>query len=245
MDVKMAIGAAIKDARLSRGLSQTTLAENADISVNRLRQIEQGEANITVDTLSKLLMQLGLDLGRFFTSLKPSPGDAVDSPAKSTQTDEASENALYNGFLCRAMYPPPLPYSVNTVHSLLELIVYLPLFDPLLFADALKRIGASVIGNEAYVLSQLDRVAQSIPQGPALTFARSVVENIEKYRNVLETNDSEGISDLRSNPIMEGYADYLKSIDCYANIAQSIAIIHNAYPSVSSARTTRKKDNDR
>ena len=60
----------LKDLRESRGLSQNKLAQLSGLSQGFVRQIELGEKQPTVDSVSKLCIALGITLVDFFTEEK-------------------------------------------------------------------------------------------------------------------------------------------------------------------------------
>lgn len=53
-------GKRLRTARLAKGLTQQELAEKADLSVNHYAQIERGEKNPSVTTISSIVQVLGL-----------------------------------------------------------------------------------------------------------------------------------------------------------------------------------------
>lgn len=60
MDLKTDIGLKIKQRRKELGLEQVDLCEMADIGSTTLSKLEQGKANITLESLQKLTEVLGL-----------------------------------------------------------------------------------------------------------------------------------------------------------------------------------------
>jgi DNA-binding XRE family transcriptional regulator len=62
-DFKQALGKIIVQLRNSRGISQERLALDAEVDRTRVGEIERGEANVTIDTLSKIANILGQKLG--------------------------------------------------------------------------------------------------------------------------------------------------------------------------------------
>jgi y4mF family transcriptional regulator len=60
MDLKTDIGIKIKQRRKELGLEQVDLCEMADIGSTTLSKLEQGKANITLESLEKLTEVLGL-----------------------------------------------------------------------------------------------------------------------------------------------------------------------------------------
>jgi transcriptional regulator with XRE-family HTH domain len=60
MDLKTDIGLKIKQRRKELGLEQVDLCEMADIGSTTLSKLEQGKANITLESLEKFTEVLGL-----------------------------------------------------------------------------------------------------------------------------------------------------------------------------------------
>lgn len=58
-------------ARKARGLTQSALAEMADISQQRIFELEQGTANVTIRTLARIAKVLNVDLRVLFTKVSP------------------------------------------------------------------------------------------------------------------------------------------------------------------------------
>ena len=56
------IGKTIQQRRKELKITQSSLAELAEISINTLYKIERGEANPTLDVLQKIADVLGLEL---------------------------------------------------------------------------------------------------------------------------------------------------------------------------------------
>lgn len=56
------IGQAIKERRRQLKITQSYLAEIAEISINTLYKLETGQTNVTVDVLEKILDVLGMEL---------------------------------------------------------------------------------------------------------------------------------------------------------------------------------------
>ncbi len=62
MKLKQIIGEQIKKRRLELGIEQTDLQDYAEVGSTTISKLEQGKANITMDTLEKILEVLGLEL---------------------------------------------------------------------------------------------------------------------------------------------------------------------------------------
>jgi transcriptional regulator with XRE-family HTH domain len=56
------IGEAIKARRKMLNITQKTLSELADVSINTITKVERCEANPSIDVLEKILDTLGLDV---------------------------------------------------------------------------------------------------------------------------------------------------------------------------------------
>lgn len=57
-----ALGVAIRESRVSLGISQETMALNADLDRSYVGGVERGENNITVMNLSKLAKSLNMSM---------------------------------------------------------------------------------------------------------------------------------------------------------------------------------------
>ena len=62
MSLKQTIGEEVKKRRTELKMEQVDLQDYADIGSTTLSKLEQGKANITVETLEKILEVLGLEL---------------------------------------------------------------------------------------------------------------------------------------------------------------------------------------
>lgn len=62
------LGAAIRAARLDRGLSQEALADAAGIDRSHMGKIERGERNVSVLNVSRVAEALGLSLASLMAS---------------------------------------------------------------------------------------------------------------------------------------------------------------------------------
>lgn len=62
MDYKK-LGTAIRQARVSNGLTQEKVAETLNLSDSYIGQIERGERSVTLDTLEKLCNVLNINMG--------------------------------------------------------------------------------------------------------------------------------------------------------------------------------------
>jgi transcriptional regulator with XRE-family HTH domain len=73
------LGAALRQSRLAKGLSQSALAERARVSRNFVAQIERGESTPTVATIARLAAALGVTVGELLGEEAPAggPSDAV------------------------------------------------------------------------------------------------------------------------------------------------------------------------
>ena len=62
MSLKQTIGEQIKKRRAELKMEQVDLQDYADVGSTTLSKLEQGKANITVETLEKILEVLGLEI---------------------------------------------------------------------------------------------------------------------------------------------------------------------------------------
>lgn len=69
-----AVGARIRDIRLSRDLGQAECARGAGIDTSSLFRIERTGQNLTVETLARLALSLGVPMEELLTGVYPDPG---------------------------------------------------------------------------------------------------------------------------------------------------------------------------
>ncbi len=62
MSLKQTIGEQVKKRRISLRMEQVDLQDYAEVGSTTLSKLEQGKANITVETLEKILEVLGLEI---------------------------------------------------------------------------------------------------------------------------------------------------------------------------------------
>lgn len=65
------IGLKLRRIRLKRGYSQEALADRAGLHPTYIGQVERGEKNITVESLSKITTALGIPISAAFDDLPP------------------------------------------------------------------------------------------------------------------------------------------------------------------------------
>jgi len=62
MNLKQTIGRQIKERRTELNMEQVDLQDYAEIGSTTLSRLEQGKANVTLDTLERILEVLGLEV---------------------------------------------------------------------------------------------------------------------------------------------------------------------------------------
>lgn len=62
MSLKQKIGEQVKQRRIELKMEQVDLQDYAEVGSTTLSKLEQGKANITVETLEKILEVLGLEI---------------------------------------------------------------------------------------------------------------------------------------------------------------------------------------
>ena len=84
-DLQAIFGQNVKIARLKCAMTQEELAEATGINLTYIGKIEQGAKNVTLDTMRKLAVVLGLDLGVPF---RPAPSPRQPSPLPPEKKDD-------------------------------------------------------------------------------------------------------------------------------------------------------------
>ena len=67
--ISVVFGNRVRNLRNQKGMSQERLAELAGLHSTYIGQIERGEKNPTVDTVSKIAKGLGIPMVRFFENI--------------------------------------------------------------------------------------------------------------------------------------------------------------------------------
>lgn len=66
MDIRIIVGARIRELRLQMKISQETLANIAEIDRTYMTSVENGKRNISIINLEKIVKALNTDLTTFF-----------------------------------------------------------------------------------------------------------------------------------------------------------------------------------
>ena len=69
MSIAKIIGDRIRAYRNQKGWSQEYLAEKADVHHTYIGQLERGEKNATIESISKIAGELGVSLSRLFENI--------------------------------------------------------------------------------------------------------------------------------------------------------------------------------
>ena len=64
--VRLRVGRNMRELRLGQDLTQEKLAESADLTGKHLGLIERGQANVTIDVLTKIAAKLSVDVADLF-----------------------------------------------------------------------------------------------------------------------------------------------------------------------------------
>ena len=67
MEIKERIGLRIKSLRESKGMSQKDLAYSADLDRSYIASVENGQRNISIVNIEKLINALGVSFSFFFS----------------------------------------------------------------------------------------------------------------------------------------------------------------------------------
>lgn len=81
------IGPKLRNFRKSRGISVDELSEISMLSVSHIRQIEQGNRRITIDTLYKLMDALNADANTIL-SVEDNPDSSIDAAIRELEPEK-------------------------------------------------------------------------------------------------------------------------------------------------------------
>lgn len=74
-DIQKIVGERIRNYRISAGISQEKLAEEASVHATYIGQVERGEKNVTLKSLAKITAALHVSLSEILDGV-----DVVDTP---------------------------------------------------------------------------------------------------------------------------------------------------------------------
>ena len=81
MSISITVGERLRAYRKAKGLSQETLAEYAGLHTTYIGQLERGEKNATIDSISKVANALGVSLSKLFENIALND-EGPDFPAR-------------------------------------------------------------------------------------------------------------------------------------------------------------------
>ena len=84
MSLAKMIGERLRGYRLQKGWSQEMLAEQAVLHPTYIGQLERGEKNATIESISRVTQALGISLSQLFENL-PAQNSEQNIPAKCYQ----------------------------------------------------------------------------------------------------------------------------------------------------------------
>ena len=81
MTIARELGERLRAYRTQRGWSQEELAERADLHTTYIGQLERGEKNATIESISKVAAALNISLSQLFENLSLAPSEK-DIPSR-------------------------------------------------------------------------------------------------------------------------------------------------------------------
>ena len=81
------VGLRLRNFRKSKGMTVDKLSEISMLSVSHIRQIEQGNRRITIDTLYRLMNALNTDANTVL-SINPNPENSIDAAIRGLEPDK-------------------------------------------------------------------------------------------------------------------------------------------------------------
>jgi len=68
MDIKISFGLRVRELRKAKGISQESLAFDADIDRTYMNSVENGKRNVSIMNVEKILQALDVSFSEFFNS---------------------------------------------------------------------------------------------------------------------------------------------------------------------------------
>ena len=100
--MKPQIGQKIKDLRLAAELTQSELADRAQLTKGFISQVENDQTSISLDSLADILEALGMSLGEFFSEngeddrIAYTPEERVSNPNSSAIRSAAMMASMFS-----------------------------------------------------------------------------------------------------------------------------------------------------
>lgn len=162
MDINSTIGINLWNIRHDKGITRDGLASLSGVSVAGIRRIEELQNDVKVTTLELLANALGIRITDLFNEVSE---EKIPDRSKRYELQHKIRHALY----------PEQPANYH-IFSLRLFLLYLPLFAPAALADALERLHGQCYGYEEYLLNQMQRLYDLIPNTPAKLYADAMGE---------------------------------------------------------------------
>ncbi len=160
--------------RREAGLTQETLVERVGdgiVSLSTLKRLESGKGHIDMVRVVKICGALGCSLQDLIED------DTLESALLNYfggPEDNVKEYVEYRLMHQQLFYPEAMSweyYECHPIKTLLQLLIYLPLFDEEDLWDIVLRIDGFTFGFEGYVLDLLRILYEKIPDSEAKRYA--------------------------------------------------------------------------
>lgn len=106
-DVRARLGAALRELRIRRQLTQEQLAERAGLSYKFIGEIERGRGNPTVDTVARLAEALGVAIPDLFPAARADRSAANEYRLSKRDVQVVRDAAASLGALMENLTSPP------------------------------------------------------------------------------------------------------------------------------------------
>ncbi len=206
------LGANIRTLRLANNMSQEELAEKANINENTVKNIESNKGNnVKLDTIVKIADALECDVITLIDgcTIYDDEND-ISYYRKNDEGREAGKNRRVDIDIHRMYYPPiskVLDGDYYQIMTLMEFIIYLPLFNYSDLIEMSSRITCGVINYEDYIIKQIDYAYKNIPESDAKKYADDALEEIKHVRK-------------RCNYSSDFYEDKFQEYDAYVQLVE-------------------------
>ncbi len=161
------------NVRIRRGLMKytiTDLSNISEISKTRIIDIESGQINnVSITTLENLADALNTD---------------VTSLLQTISSDEVLKGAAPDNweFAVLSTFYPSVDIYNHKISSLVELVLILPLIDPVDLFECLKRIAGYVDFQHNYIHNLLDYCWSMVPDSLAKNYVKKQLELVKERR---------------------------------------------------------------
>ena len=180
------VGQQISTYRQKLGWTQKDLSIKSGVAQSRISSLENGKADkkLRIETLQRLAEAMKVPVSSL---LAPKFTQTQKRSFSKQKLIDALTESVMDENIMQTFYPPMPATRVNapyeSITSLIEFLVYLPLLDPVILYEIMYAYQGDYVGNEEYLGKKIGSAVSRIPDSDAKRYADWTVQQIRRIRN--------------------------------------------------------------